>query len=267
MGFASASFGVVCYSYSMYTVLLAIAFMINLKYFLTHPVITMVFPYAIDGDNEVTGNSKLTAFLIDNAVLGTFAITHSLFARPALKRAFGMPEVYRSVYCLVSAATLHAICAFWQVLDPTPLWSVKGPALYLGYAFGAFLLFTSTFAVDHFHLFGLTQSVNVDFNGFILRALGVQKQDGNITRFLHYNWVRHPIMTGFFIMFFCVPTMTVTHMFFSMGASAYILLAVFLLEEPDLITELGDEYIKYKNEVPAFCPCFVCGKASPGGMY
>jgi len=267
MGVGSALFGLVSYSYSFYTVLLATAFLINLKTLLPDVgLVALLFPYTIDGENQVVVSSTLTAFLIDNAVLGLFAIPHSLFARPAVKKAIGMPAVYRSVYNFWTAITLHVICAFWQTLNPTKVWDVKGPVLYLTYAFGTVFMLTSTFAIDHFHLFGLTQSIGIDFNAYILKFLGVRVEDGKLTKFLHYKLVRHPIMTGFFIMFFFIPTMTVTHLFFSLGASAYILLAVFLLEEPDLIAELGDQYRDYKNDVPAFCPCIVCGKRA-SGMY
>jgi len=267
MGVGTALFGLVSYAYAFYTVLLAIAFLINLKALVNHPLVSLLFPYTIDGVNQFAVSSTMTAFLVDNGVLGLFAIPHSLFARPAVKKAIGMPALYRSAYNFVTAITLHIICAYWQPLNPSVLWDVKGPALYIGYGFGTCFMLTATFAIDHFHLFGLTQSMGIDFNSYILRLIGVKVEEGKITKFLHYKMVRHPIMTGFFIMFFCVPTMTVTHMFFSLGASAYILLAVFLLEEPDLIAELGDEYLSYKNEVPAFCPCAVCGKNPSSGMY
>ena len=92
-------------------------------------------------------------------------------------------------------------------------------------------------------------------------GLGIGK-NAMVTRGV-YKLVRHPIMTGFFIMFFCVPVMTVNHMFFSVACTAYILLAVYLLEERDLLKNL-EGYKEYKRITPAFCPFFpTCAKKDP----
>ena len=72
-------------------------------------------------------------------------------------------------------------------------------------------------------------------------------------------------MTGFFVMFLCVPTMTYTHVFFSAGCIAYILLAVKLLEEPDLEAAMGSDYVDYKARVPMYCP-FIGGGGGGGGV-
>ena len=60
---------------------------------------------------------------------------------------------------------------------------------------------TSTFALDHFDLFGLRQGLKM---GNILKFAGSE----NFVTLFHYKLVRHPIMTGFFIMFWSVPVMT-----------------------------------------------------------
>ena len=61
--------------------------------------------------------------------------------------------------------------------------------------------FSSTFAIDHFELFGLRQGLHMG------EMLEMPSSDSFVTRF-HYNLVRHPIMTGFFIMFWSCPVMT-----------------------------------------------------------
>jgi hypothetical protein len=56
--------------------------------------------------------------------------------------------------------------------------------------------------------------------------------------------------------------MTLNHVFFSVACTAYFLLAVKFLEEPDMVSEHGDSYNKYKERVPMYCP-FTGGSARP----
>ena len=62
---------------------------------------------------------------------------------------------------------------------------------------------SSTYALDHYELFGLRQGLKM---GNMLKAPAT---GGNFVTLMHYKLVRHPIMTGFFIMFWSVPIMTI----------------------------------------------------------
>ena len=131
-----------------------------------------------------------------------------------------------------------------------------------GYAIGVFWLLTSTFAIDHFELFGLRQGLKMgNFARFV--------PDGFVTIF-HYRLVRHPIMTGFFIMLFSIVEFTAGRVFIAAFVSSYILVCVFLimllkkkfkfaikyLEEPNLLAEIGQTYENYMKTTPAFIPSF-----------
>ncbi len=97
------------------------------------------------------------------------------------------------------------------------------------YAFGFLWTLTATLAIDHFELFGIKDSTGVD----IMDKVGL-----GVTGFkvrAHYSLCRHPIMTGFFMMFTFIPRMTYNHVFFSVGCIVYILIAVRFFEEPDLV--------------------------------
>ena len=61
---------------------------------------------------------------------------------------------------------------------------------------------SSTFAIDHFQLFGLRQGLKMG-NKFKFSG-----QTKIVTRF-HYSLVRHPLMTGLLIMFWFTPIMTI----------------------------------------------------------
>ena len=60
------------------------------------------------------------------------------------------------------------------------------------------------------------------------------KHEG-FTKRLHYRFMRHPIMTGFFMMFLFAPHMTYNRLFFSVNCVFYILIAVKCFEEPDML--------------------------------
>ena len=71
------------------------------------------------------------------------------------------------------------------------------------------------------------------------------------------QYVRHPIMTGFFFILWSAPAASRGRLLYNFCMSTYIATAVFLLEEPALVHALGRSYQEYQKEVPrAFLPFF-----------
>ncbi|WP_212733843.1 methanethiol S-methyltransferase [Sulfitobacter sabulilitoris] len=195
---------------------------------------------------------------INLALLSIFALQHSVMARPAFKRVWTkiIPKAAeRSTYIWMTCAALILIFVFWQPL-PTPIWSAAGTfagtALSALFWVGWLVVLASTFMIDHFDLFGLKQ---IYAN---LRTRVATQPEFMKTGL--YRLVRHPIMTGFLIAFWATPIMTVGHLLFAVVTTGYIVIAVRHLEETDLIAEIGDDYLAYRRDVPAFVPGFRWGR-------
>lgn len=193
------------------------------------------------------------ALAIDAALLALFAVQHSVMARPAFKRwwtRFVPPPMERSTYVLASSLALIVLFWQWRPL-PALVWDVQAPALrgalWTLCAAGWALVLASTFLINHFDLFGLRQSWRH------ARGRGPAPEAPFVVRAL-YRIVRHPIMLGFLVAFWATPTMTLGHLLFAAMTTAYILFAVKLLEERDLVAHFGDAYRAYQQRVPMLLP-------------
>jgi protein-S-isoprenylcysteine O-methyltransferase Ste14 len=132
---------------------------------------------------------------------------------------------------------------------PSIVWDVASPDLAvtlvtLSFA-GWILVFTSTFIIDHFELFGLHQVTN--------HLVGKQAEPPRFKTPLLYKFIRHPIYLGFIIAFWAAPTMTAGHLLFAAVTTAYIFVGI-ALEERDLVDLFGDEYRQYKQRVSMLIP-------------
>jgi len=204
-------------------------------------------PRSIDGPSD---GALLASLLIDLALLALFAVQHSVMARPAFKRWLTRrvaEPAERSTYVLASSVALIVLFAFWRPLGGV-VWQVEGPAavlLHVLCAFGWALVLVSTFLINHFDLFGLRQ-VWLHLRGKDYQPIGFRTPGP-------YKLVRHPLYVGWLFAFWATPTMTMTHLLFAAGTTAYILVAI-QLEERDLADSLGDSYRRYRERVPMLVP-------------
>ena len=201
----------------------------------------------------------LSEALIVNLLLMTlFAVQHSVMARKGFKRwwtKFIGPVIERSTYVLL--ASLALILLFWQWRPiSTTVWQVTDPTVAMSLTtlslFGWVIVFTSTFLINHFELFGLHQVVN-NLSG---RTMGEPRFKTPVL----YKLVRHPIYLGFIIAFWAAPTMTAGHLLFASVTTAYIFVGIWL-EERDLVEKFGDEYRAYRERVGMLAPKIGRGSA------
>lgn len=191
------------------------------------------------------------ALLINSGLLALFALQHSIMARKWFKewwtRIIPKP-IERSTFVLFASTALILLYIFWRPMGGT-IWSVEDPALqiilYAVCAFGWLLVLVTTFLINHFELFGLRQ---------VWRYL--LKKENEPLKFVTpgpYKMIRHPLYFGFLLAFWATPVMTVSHLFFSIMTTAYILVAI-QFEEKDLIREHGKKYINYRKAIPMILP-------------
>ena len=236
-GLVSVLYGSVAYTLFLGTILYAIAFVGGLP-----------APKTID--SGAPGPLPL-ALIVNTALLGLFAVQHSVMARPAFKRwwkAIVPDSVERSTYVIFSSLALVLLFWQWQPM-PQPIWSVTDPTgvviLRVVFWAGWALVFLSTFLINHFELFGLRQ-VWCRLTGKTLPPPAFRTPS-------LYRHVRHPLYLGFLLAFWSTPVMTMGHLLFAAATTGYILIAI-RLEERDLIAIFGDRYRRYREQVSMLIP-------------
>lgn len=234
---AGLAYGIVCYGISLAALLYGIAF-----------VGGFAVPKTIDSG---TASVASISVLIDLALIVVFAAPHSIMARAGFKRWWTTivpPAVERSTYVLVASVLLGLLFWQWRPL-PGSIWQVTQPiaaaALWGLFAIGWAIAFLSTFLINHFEMFGLTQ--------VFARLSGRADPSPNFATPLFYRLVRHPLYVGLLLAFWSTPRMSAGHLLFAAANTVYILIGI-ELEERDLVALFGARYRRYRDEVGMLIP-------------
>lgn len=234
---AAFIYGVACYAIFFATFLYAVGFVANL-----------FVPKTIDTGGIIPAREAL---VINVLLLLIFAIQHSVMARRPFKQwltRWVPTSIERSTYVLCSSLALILLFWLWRPI-PTVIWQIDNTLLanavmalsFIGWA----IALASSFLINHFELFGLHQVAN--------NLAGKAMPEPKFRTPLFYKFVRHPIYFGFIVAFWATPTMTIGHLLFAAGTTAYILVGI-LLEERDLASIFGDEYRQYQRRVSMLIP-------------
>ncbi|KAF3982582.1 MAG: hypothetical protein HFP78_01025 [Methylococcales symbiont of Hymedesmia sp. n. MRB-2018] len=205
-------------------------------------------PITVSTEMEVYSDNAL---MINIGLILMWGVQHSVMARGWFKDMIVsvVPHhIERSTYVLVSDITLAIFMYYWQPMEGI-VWQVEDSmtvtVLWSLFAFGWVLLFAATFLTNHFDLFGLRQT----WLYFVKKTY----TDVTFAEKLVYRWIRHPMMLGFMIAFWALPTMTVGHLVFSIGMSVYVLIGIHF-EEKGLAKSLGQTYMDYQKRTSKIIP-------------
>ncbi|WP_024510418.1 methanethiol S-methyltransferase [Bradyrhizobium sp. ARR65] len=230
-------YGILAYFAFCATILYAIGFTMG-----------AVVPKTIDSGPETP---VIEAVIVNLLLMSLFAVQHSVMARRGFKEwwtQYVPKSAERSTYVLL--ASLCLMLLFWQWRPiPAIVWQAEDPDLAAAVATMSFIgwviVFTSTFLINHFELFGLRQ--------VMANLAGREMPPPEFRTPIYYKFVRHPIYLGFIIAFWAAPVMTAGHLLFAAVTTSYIFVGIFF-EERDLIELYGDQYRQYRRRVAMLIP-------------
>ena len=214
----------------------AFCFFASLSFFL--------FSYEVTyGETLRSGQTdSFFAVILNVALFTAFALHHSVFARERARQWVARtvtPRLERSFYVWIASLMFIAVCALWQPV-PGIVWQVGGVSRWLLIALqlvGIWLSIRSAAAIDILELSGVRQlSPSSSPREMEFKTSGP------------YGWVRHPIYSGWFLMVFSVPLMTMTRLVFALVSCAYLLVAI-PFEERSLVRSSNGSYSRYSQHV------------------
>ncbi len=242
---ACLAYGIVCYVLFLATVACAVGF-----------VGGFAVPRPLDG---LPSGPLGPALAVDAALLGLFAVQHSVMARRWFKERWTRivpPPAERSTFVLFASLALALLMWQWRPLGGL-VWSVEAKAaralLWALFALGWGLVLACTLLIDHLDLFGLRQ--------VLAHFRGLPHREPHFVTPGPYRYVRHPLYLGFLLAFWATPQMTLSHLLFAVATTGYILVAI-QLEERDLLRVHGRPYAEYRRRVSMLLP--LPGRGEPG---
>jgi protein-S-isoprenylcysteine O-methyltransferase Ste14/pimeloyl-ACP methyl ester carboxylesterase len=196
------------------------------------------------------GFGKTAALGWDAMLCLAFFAQHSGMIRQGFQRRLARlvaPHLHAALYALVSGAVLMALLVLWQASDGS-LISLPGVLRWL--LRGLFLVGVAGMvwglrAVPFFDPFGLGQ--------ILAHLRGRTGPRPRLVAKGPYRFVRHPLYVSMLVLIWSCPEMPADRLLFNVLWTAWMVAGT-LLEERDLVSQLGEAYRDYQRRVPMLLP-------------
>ena len=194
--------------------------------------------------------SDLAGLTWDVLLSLVFFLQHSgMIRRPFRTRLATLipPHYHDAVYAIVSAVFLAAVVLFWQP-STAVIYELQGPVrwVFRGVFFAALAGIGWGFrSLNFFDPFGRRPIKNV--------MRGKSNPPLSFTASGAYLWVRHPLYFFSLLLIWSCPDLHVDRFIFNFLWTLWIIVGT-LLEEKDLVSDLGDDYRKYQKNIPMLIP-------------
>ena len=194
--------------------------------------------------------SELSVLVWDAALSMFFFVQHSGMIRRNVRARMAQgvaPSYLPAFYTIASGLALALVGVLWQP-SQIHLLSLAGPARVVahGFSVAAFGLF----------VWGLHTLRSFDPLGIAPLTGHLRAKASKPCAFAArgaYRFVRHPLYLAVIVLIWACPDMTADRLLFNVLWTAWIVVGT-VLEEVDLIAELGDEYREYRRTVPMLIP-------------
>lgn len=193
---------------------------------------------------------EIEAIIFNLSLLILFFVQHSLMVRRRIKTYIEklLPkETFFAVYCICSSLLLITIFTLWQTSNI----KILSFSIFLHYVLNLTTIISicgllwAIVSLRGFDPFGRKQIFHH------INSMDPRKLDFVIKG--PYRFTRHPFYFFILLMIWSNPDITLDRLFFNLAWTIWVIIGT-ILEEKDLVINIGKEYEKYQSEIPMLVP-------------
>jgi protein-S-isoprenylcysteine O-methyltransferase Ste14 len=196
------------------------------------------------------GLGRGAALSLDAGLCLLFFLQHSGMIRERARLGLARivaPSLYRAAYAIASGLALLALVVLWQ---PTGGWALASGG---GAAWASRAVFLLSVAGFVWAMRSLSLRDPFGVQGAVARDVAQETAPSALRTTGAYRWVRHPLYLSALVMIWSRPAPSADRLLFNALWTGWIVVGS-LLEERDLVRDLGDGYKDYRSRVPMLFP-------------